>query len=357
MRVAEVLGSPTIAAEHLGDPVPEALGDQLSRQVGVRPQQRLPVGRLLAADARRIGPAVEGRLDGGLDQGPLLLDDDDLVEAGREVEQPGDIERRDQSEFQDANPALAQEIGCDAEEGQGLEGIAIGLAGGDDPDLPALVAGNLVQAIGAGIAQRQLGPCADERLLQLRQPGLQEAGMRGVHERLAVDRVVRQRDRGVAQGHGRAAVYDIGGEFQRHPQSAEARHRDAVQAQAQNVLRVGGGEHRHTQFGERPLRAARHRRALGGRVVADEREHPTERGGAAEVAVPQGVGGPVEARRLAVPIGGHPVDGAARPGARELRAEHGVGGQFLVDGGPEDDAGGRQLLAELQQFLVVAAEW
>ena len=55
------------------------------------------------------------------------------------------------------------------------------------------------------------------------------------------------------------------------------------------------------QVGQRVLRARRQRGGLAGRVVAGQGQHAAEAGGAGVVGVADGVAGPVEARRLAVP--------------------------------------------------------
>ena len=52
--------------------------------------------------------------------------------------------------------------------------------------------------------------------------------------------------------------------------------------------------------------------------------------GAGEIAVPDGVGGAVEARRFAVPDPGDPVDAPLGSGRGQLGALHGSCGQFLV---------------------------
>jgi hypothetical protein len=91
-------------------------------------------------------------------------------------------------------------------------------------------------------------------------------------------------------------------------------------------------------------------------VVPGHDEHAT-RGGAAEgVAMLDGVARTVHARALAVP---HGVDAGGRArgvGLHALRAQHGGGGQLLVDGRQEADAALGQAAAGAPHGLVHRAQ-
>ena len=77
-------------------------------------------------------------------------------------------------------------------------------------------------------------------------------------------------------------------------------------------------------------------------VVAGDDEHAAMRRGAVGVAVLEGVARAVDAGALAVPHGEDALDLGAGVGLDLLRAEHGGGGEVLVDGGQELDAGRRR---------------
>ena len=62
----------------------------------------------LAEDRRGTGPAVEEVLQPHLDEGPLLLDDDDLVQAAGEALDDRRLERRDEAQAQQAHTVAPQ---------------------------------------------------------------------------------------------------------------------------------------------------------------------------------------------------------------------------------------------------------
>ena len=194
--------------------------------------------------------------------------------------------------------------------------VEVGLAGRDDADAVVGGAGHdpvqPVEArvlLGAGLADGELV------LFELHQFGAQQApagDVRAVAERAEVG------DDAVG-GHlrGRGAVGDVGRDLQRRPQPGDAGHQRGVHAEVEDVLRVGRIEHGHVQVGQGHLRRARDRRALGARVVADERDRAAAVVGADEVRVPQRVGRAVETRGLAVPVADDPVAGRAVGGRGE----------------------------------------
>ncbi len=97
-------------------------------------------------------------------------------------------------------------------------------------------------------------------------------------------------------------------------------------------------------------------RALAGVVVAHRHQHAAVARGAGEVGVAEHVARAVHARPLAVPEAEDAVDLLARIGFDLLGAQHGGGGEVLVDGGQELDLVLGDQLRHAGQFLVHAAQ-
>ena len=91
-------------------------------------------------------------------------------------------------------------------------------------------------------------------------------------------------------------------------------------------------------------------------VVARHDQHAAAGRGAVGVAVLQGVAGAVDAGALAVPHGEDAVDFGAGVGLDLLRAEDGGGGEVLVDGGEELDAGLGEAVLAAPELEVERAE-
>jgi hypothetical protein len=151
-----------------------------------------------------------------------------------------------------------------------------------------------------------------------------------------VHRAVRFDDRDPVRPHldrGRP-VDHVGGQLEPGEQAAEPGQRDAVQPEVQHVLRVGRGQQRHAQLGDGHLGAAGHGGGLGDRVVSHHDQHAAVSVGAAQVAVPERVGRPVQAGGLAVPDPDHAIAGLVGRRRGQLGTLHRVGAQFLVHRGP-----------------------
>ena len=69
---------------------------------------------------------------------------------------------------------------------------------------------------------------------------------------------------------GRRPIRHVCRDLERGPQTADPAHDRGVYAEVEDVLRIGRVERRDVEVGERHLRCARDRRALGGWIVADE---------------------------------------------------------------------------------------
>jgi hypothetical protein len=129
-----------------------------------------------------------------------------------------------------------------------------------------------------------------------------------------------------------------------------------VQAELEDVLRIGGRKNGHADLGHRHFRAGRHRRRLGDGVVADQSQDPSRGGRAAEVRVADGIGRAVQTGRLAVPDPDDTVTGRRADDRGELRALHRVDAQLLVDAGTEHDVVLLQEPALSLQLEVVARQ-
>ena len=164
---------------------------------------------------------------------------------------------------------------------------------------------------------------------------------------------------------GRRGVRHVRGDLQRRPQSGDAGQDRRVYAEVQHVLGVGGIQGGHVEVGESEFRRARHGRRLGPRVVAHHHHGAPVGVGTDEVGVPQGVGGPVQTGRLAVPVAHHALQrGAAGVGgraqgagaARQLGAHHGRRAGLLVEGRTVHDVERVEELRTPGQLEVVAGE-
>ena len=336
----------------------EPAGDDVGVEVAVLGEERGAVGPPLAVHGGRPGAAVEPLLDLRLEERALLLDDDDLVEAvGEAVDDPG-LEGPGHADAQQAH-APAGELGVVEPEGvEGLAQVEPALAGRDDADPRRSVADDAVEAVGGGVAAGDLEPGAVEVALDRPEVRLQERRRGRVHVLAAVDRHVRGDDAHAVRVEvdGAGAVGHRGDHLERGPQPARAGERDGVAPEVEDVLRVGGVEHRDGHVGQRRLGGAGHARRLRRGVVADERDGAAARVGAGEVGVAQGVGGAVEAGRLAVPVADDPVAGERAGGRGELGALHRGEGELLVEPGREDDVVLGEQVAVAGELEVVAGE-
>ena len=127
-------------------------------------------------------------------------------------------------------------------------------------------------------------------------------------------------------------------------------------AEVEHVLAVRRVQVRDVQVGQGGVRRARQGRGLGGGVVADQDQGAAPGVRAHQVPVPQRVGGPVQAGRLAVPDADHPVAGGAGERAGELAALDRGGGRLLVQARDERDIASVEQLLQPAQLLVVAGQ-
>ena len=189
--------------------------------------------------------------------------------------------------------------------------------------------------------------------LELAERGVQQPG--GGRVRPGARRDPRGRPVRGQVDRGRS-VRDRGDDLQPHPQPRCPGQLDRVPAEIEHVLAVRRVQVRDGHVGQRAVRRAGQGRGLGGGVVADQDQRAAPWVGAHQVPVPQRVGGPVQAGRLAVPDAEHPVAGGAGERAGELAALDRGGGRFLVQSRDERDIVRVEQLLQPAELLVVAGQ-
>jgi len=227
----------------------------------------------------------------GLDERALLLDDDDLVDRGGEVE--GRVLDQGVSQREPEDPHARLSGVGDPEAGQGFEDVEVALARADDAERGSGPgAGDPVQAVVPGVL---LGggqaPLGDEGLL-VGHGVRADRGQRPVRPRAAVDDHVTGVARVVAgrvEVDGPDAVGDRGDDLQPDPGAAVAGEPESVHPEVEHVLLVAGEQHRDAGVGEGVLAVARQRGGLRARVVAAEHDRAAVRPGAHRVGVLQRV--------------------------------------------------------------------
>jgi hypothetical protein len=236
-----------------------------------------------------------------------------------------------------------------------LHDVAVGLAGGDDPQ-PRLggVPNDSIEAVGADVGERRVNlPVEQPRFLLEDAVGpadVQPARRQGEvrrnfrHEALRID------------DHRRSRFDNIGNALERHPQPRVAAHGDAVQAEVEVVLHVRGVQYRDQAGLEDVLGLVRQRRGFRRVVVAGEHQHAAVLRGAGGVGVLEHIAAAIDARALAVPHGEDAVVLRPREEVDLLRAPDRGGGEVLVDAGLELDVVALEVALRAPQRLVEAAE-
>jgi hypothetical protein len=281
--------------------IDETLGSQLTGDG----HERRAVGAALAPHRRRAPRLVEERPDLLLHERPLVLDDEDLVTAaGQRPDRRGD-DGGGEGQLQDADARGGEIVGPDA---TGPEHVAVGPARAHDAE-PGVGRGADEPVEPAGLNPR-LGrsqALVEPQRLELR---AQDRSRRPVVPGLAVDddRRVGRREAPRVGVDGADAVGDGGDDPDADPRPARPAQPEGFDGEVEQVLLVGGHEHRDAGVGQRGVRVVRQRRRLRRRVVADEQQRATVGAGAHAVGVLENVAAPVEPRSLPVPGAHDPVD-------------------------------------------------
>ena len=123
-------------------------------------------------DARRVGHAVEHVLREQFEEGALLLDDKDLLQAAGKIAHDLRLHREQHAHLQDADAVAAQRRVIEPQLEEALAQIVVGLAGGDDaqPGVRVLE-DDVVELVGRCVALGHLEPARVERALHLKRFG------------------------------------------------------------------------------------------------------------------------------------------------------------------------------------------
>ena len=346
-----------------GDPAIEAPGDHAGDHVGIElavgGDQDLAALVALADDAGAVRKLVEHLAEEQLEEAPLLLDHQQLPEPARELADDPGLERKEHAELQDPDAVTLECRVVEAEIGQRLPEVVVGLARRRDPE-PRVLRRHRdpVEPVGGGERPGRLQAPVDDLALDVERVGRQEprrlarcpraplVGKPGIHDRDPIGMNLRGADR----------VRDVGHHLEGHPQPRVPRQLEPEAAEVEDVLDVSREEDRHVEVVERDLGVGGQGRRLGLRIVAREREHAAVPPDAREVRVAEDVPAPVHAGRLAVPHAEHAVVAGMPVEIGELASEHGGGAEILVHARDEDDLVlGHQLAVALHR-LIEAAE-
>ena len=119
-----------LAGQPLGDGARDRVGVELAHGRDQRPLLLV----LLADHARPVRPAVEEVLGEHLEEGTLLLDDQDLLEPLRELADDARLHGEHEAHLEDAHAGAAQPGLVQAQLGQRLAHVVVGLARGQDAE-------------------------------------------------------------------------------------------------------------------------------------------------------------------------------------------------------------------------------
>ena len=129
-----------------------------------------------------------------------------------------------------------------------------------------------------------------------------------------------------------------------------------MQPEVDHLLDVARCKHRHIEARQHEIRVAGVDGGTRVRVVSRDGQHAAVPAYAAKVGVVQGVGGAVDAGRLAVPHAEHAVVLGAGHRVQRLGAEHRCRRQFLVQAGMKNDVVFVQMLPVAQHLVVHPAD-
>ena len=326
---------PELAPEPLGDGPRDEVGVELAEDGDER--ALLLVG--LAHDPRAVRPAVEDVLGEQLEERPLLLDHQDLLEPPRELAHDARLHREEQPHLEHADAVVPERGVVQPQLGERLSHVVVGLARGEDAE-PRLRGGHgdAIQRVLPGVAPRQLEAGAVDCPLHVEAVGRDQVDVDLVLERPAVE--LHRRDHGAhalrIHLRGGRLVGHIGDDLHADPEPGDAGEHEAVQTQVEDLLDIAREDRRHERVVERDLGVARQRRGLGDGVVAGQSQHAPVPSHPGVVGVLEHVARPIHAGGLAVPHAEHPVVLGVREEPRHLAAEHRRRPQVLVEAGRED---------------------
>ena len=339
------------------DPPGDGAGDERGAQL---PGHRDEGGAVLVGLADdpgtfAVGQVVEQVLQLFLDDAPLLLDDEYLVEAAGEGRHALGLQGPDHADLVDGDAELARGGGVDPQVVQGLAHVETGLARGHDAEpAPGSRQHGPVQGIGAaeGERGRDLAFVEPDLLLE---PVVRPAEVQPVGRQLEVV----GRDDG---GTGRVDVDDgralgvVRKRLESDPQAGKAGQGEAVQSEVDELPHVRRDQHRHRRADEGVFRLVGRRRRLRRRIVPGDRQQAAVPGRPVPVALLEDVPRTVDAGTLAVPDREDAVIAGVGVEMQLLRPPGGGQREILVDAGNEPDVTFLQVFFGLPEGLVVAAQ-
>jgi hypothetical protein len=312
----------------------------------------------LADHHRRVRHSVELFAHLHFDQRTLLFDDDDEIEALGEGAQLGAGERPRTADLEQPDAKIVALHLVNTELVERLADIEITLADRDDTDL-------------------RIAPARNDHLVELVRMHEGEHGVPlvVVQARLHLEDAVIETNVQPARRHSEFVItrnddlrvverrFDNPGRFhrlmhalERHPRTAEARHRPAVECIVDEFLDARGVQDRDHHVDEVEFGLVRGGGGFGRMVVAHQGEHAAVLGGAGEIRVAKHVSGAVDARPLAVPHAEHAVVLALAPQLSLLRTPDGGRGEVLVQAALEYDVVLIQLGLRPHELLVEPAK-
>ena len=318
------------------DPARQHRRDHLGGYGSGRRHERAPDLVGSPDDDRLMLLTVEGLLQLGLDERRLILDDQDLVDTAHQLAEGQVLDRPRHPDADQPDAELVQ--------------VALG-----QPQ---------VRQRPKHGGERQSGRHDGEaRLVRFEmddvEPGmvgvLTDAGQtEGVETSLGIQRLRADKEwlvhlasevwrwhegLGVFELHRRGPVGNVGHDLQCDPGPRISGKGHGVEAQCADLRHRGRRQEWDEQAPSHLLTGRGDRGRLAGRVVANDRDGAAEGRGARVVAVPDGVGGPVETGVLAVPEPRDPVVSSARQLPEQLTPGHRRGRQLLVQPRAKDDPG------------------
>ena len=243
-----------LAAEEAAEALGDDHRDNCRRQLAGARQDPVAVLVVLADDrrARCVRPVVHRLLHLRFDEGALLLDDDDVLEAVGELADADRLERPGHADLVDADADVGRGFRVDAEVFERLQHVEIALAGGDDAQARLRrIDHDAVDAVRARERARGL----DCVLVQAHLLVQRRIGPADVQSAGRQFEVFRQHDVELVRiDVDRCRGFDrLGDRLEADPAPGEAAHRPAEQAHVEDVLHAGRIEHRHHRRDELEL--------------------------------------------------------------------------------------------------------
>jgi hypothetical protein len=253
--------------------------------------------------------------------------------------------------------AEGSSTGCvDSELAQRLAHVKISLARGYDAETATIaIEDHPVETIGAGesLGRRQLE--IDQAALHRQRHEIELAAVQSAGRHLHIRR---QNDpdaiRVGVDGSGQLEI--IGNPLESNPESREARQRPAVQAQIQELLRVGRSEHWQHARDEHMLGFGGRHRGLAAHVVGTDDEHAAVLARAIVVTDLGRLARALDTEMLAVPERKDAVVAGFRISIQPLRTFDRGGGQLLVDPWNELDVVLLEMLLRRPQCKVIGSD-